>query len=169
MTKSKMKIGTLVLVGVLMLSACSTENDNNVMENEPSSLLPAVVDPLENPDASKDNDMGQTTLKGMKFDQQIDNIKSITLKDVEGNVLERTFTKEEIEDIRLAFNDSFIMDTAYIEMITGYNMTIILENDEEIFVTSYGDPVFIVVRVGDGATYHLGCEAIASILLEKTN
>lgn len=169
MTKGKMKLGTLVLVGILMLSACSAENNNNVKENEPSSLQPAVEEPIENPDSTSDNDMGQTTLKGMKFDQQIDNIKSIILKDVEGNDLERTFTKAEIEDIRLAFNDSFIMDTAYIEMITGYNMTIILENEEEIFVTSYGDPVFIVARVGDGATYHLGCELIASILLEETN
>ena len=70
--------------------------------------------------------------------------------------------------IETAFNESYIMDTMYIQMIAGYNMTIELENGEEVFITSYGDPVFIVARVGD-ETYHLGCETIATILLEGMN
>ncbi len=88
--------------------------------------------------------------------------------DLDGKTVERTFTAEELQAIETAFNESYIMDTAYIEMLAGYTMTIALENGEEVFITSYGDPVFIVARIGEGQTYHLGCEAIATILLEGT-
>jgi hypothetical protein len=130
--------------------------------------MPAIEEPIENPDSNGDETIGETTLRGAEFSAKIDGIESIVLKDVEGNIIDRNFTDEEIEEIKTAFNDSFIMDTAYIEMITGYNMTIELENGEEVFITSYGDPVFIVARIGD-ETYHLGCEAIATILLEGMN
>lgn len=114
--------------------------------------MPAIEEPIENPDSNRDETIGETTLRGAEISTKIDGIESIVLKDVEGNVIDRTFTDEEIEEIKTAFNDSFIMDTAYIEMITGYNMTIELENGEEVFITSYGDPVFIVARIGDELT-----------------
>ncbi len=174
MNITKSKLGILVLVGVLFLSGCSKLDDQTVKQDNPTPM-PGVIEPgeqtpsetpIENPDS--DEKIGETTLRGMEFDKQIEGIKSITLKDVDGNVVDRTFTAEEIAEIKTAFNDSYIMDTMYIEMITGYNMTIELENGEEVFITSYGDPVFIVARIGD-ETYHLGCEAIATILLEGMN
>lgn len=182
MNITKGKLGILALVGVLFLSGCTKLDDQTVKQDDPASM-PGVIEPgeqtpseipeesleenpIENPDS--DEKIGETTLRGMEFDKQIEGIKSITLKDVDGNVVDRTFTAEEIAEIKTAFNDSYIMDTMYIEMITGYNMTIELESGEEVFITSYGDPVFIVARIGD-ETYHLGCEAIATILLEDMN
>ncbi|MCD4715010.1 MAG: hypothetical protein K8R73_17185 [Clostridiales bacterium] len=167
MNYTKGKIGILVLVGVVFLSGCTKLDDQTASQDDPITM-PAIEEPIENPDSNGDETIGETTLRGAEFSAKIDGIESIVLKDVEGNIIDRNFTDEEIEEIKTAFNDSFIMDTAYIEMITGYNMTIELENGEEVFITSYGDPVFIVARIGD-ETYHLGCEAIATILLEGMN
>lgn len=164
---NKGKIVILALVGVLFLSGC-TKFDNQTASQDAPTTMPAIEDPIKNPDSSGDETIGETTLRGAEFTAKIDGIKSIVLKDVEGIIIDRTFTDEEIEEIQTAFNDSFIMDTAYIEMITGYNMTIELENGEEVFITSYGDPGFIVATLGD-ETYHLGCETIATILLEDMN
>lgn len=157
MNITKGKLGILALVGILFLSGCTKLDDQTVNQDDPTSM-PAI----------EDETIGETTLRGAEFTAKIDGIESIVLKDVEGNVIDRTFTDEEITEIKTAFNESFIMDTAYIEMITGYNMTIELENGEEVFITSYGDPVFIVATKGD-ETYHLGCEVIATILLEDMN
>lgn len=111
--------------------------------------------------------IGEDAARAMAFDKQIDGIASIILKDLEGNVVERTFTKEEQDAIQQAFNDSFIMDTAYIEMIAGMTMTIVLEDGKEVFIHSYGDENYIVARIGEGETYHLGCQLIAKLLLEN--
>lgn len=167
MNFTKGKMGIVFIVGILFLSGCVKSDDQTAGQDNPTSM-PAIEEPIENPDSNEDETIGETTLRGAEFSAKIDGVKSIVLKDVEGNVVDRTFTDEEIEEIKTAFNDSFIMDTAYIEMITGYNMTIELDNGEEVFITSYGDPVFIVATVGD-ETYHLGCEVIATILLENVN
>jgi hypothetical protein len=167
MNFTKGKMGIVFIVGILFLSGCAKSDDQTAGQDNPTSM-PAIEEPIENPDSNEDETIGETTLRGSEFSAKIDGIKSIVLKDVEGNVVDRTFTDEEIEEIKTAFNDSFIMDTAYIEMITGYNMTIELDNGEEVFITSYGDPVFIVATVWD-ETYHLGCEVIATILLENVN
>lgn len=167
MNITKGKLGILALVGVLFLSGC-TKLDDKVVDQDDPTTMPAIEEPIENPDSTGDDTIGETTLRGAEFSAKIDGIESIVLKDVEGNIIDKNFTDEEIDEIKTAFNDSFIMDTAYIEMITGYNMTIELENGEEVFITSYGDPIFIVATVGD-ETYHLGCETIATILLEDMN
>lgn len=170
------KLGILALVGVLFLSGCSKVDENLVTNEIPTQNPPVIETTVENteettanPAAGISEKIDESTARAMAFDKLIEGIKSITLKDIDGNVVERTFTAEEMTAIETAFNESYIMDTAYIEMITGYNMTISLENGEEVFITSYGDPVFIVARIGDGDTYHLGCEAIATILLEGVN
>lgn len=166
MTILKSKLGILALVGILFLSGC-TKLDGNTTDQEDPTTMPGVVEPGE--ETPSDDDSGETTLRGAEFPAKIDGIESIVLKDVEGNVIDRTFTDEEMAEIEAAFNDSYIMDTAYIEMIAGYNMTILLDNGEEVFITSYGDPVFIVATMSDGETYHLGNETIATILLEGMN
>lgn len=166
------KLGIMALAGVLFLSGCS-QVDKEVIKDENPTQSPVIIETVEdttsNPAAGISEKIDESTAKAMQFDKLIEGIKSITLKDVDDNVIERTFTAEEMLAIETAFNESYIMDTMYIEMITGYNMTIELENGEDVFITSYGDPVFIVARVGDGETYHLGCEAIATILLEGMN
>ncbi len=160
------KLAVLTLVGVLFLSGCSKVDEKPaISETTAEVTIETTVDPAAGISLPV-NDPGA---KAMQFDKLIEGIKSITLKDIEGNVVERVFSAEEMKAIETAFNESYIMDTAYIEMITGYSMTIALENGEDVFITSYGDPVFIVARVGDGNTYHLGCETIATILLEGMN
>jgi hypothetical protein len=161
MNNIKGKLGILALVGVLFLSGCSKADESKVDTDDLIATPPVAVEPGEG--------IGETSLAGAEFEAKIEGIKSITLKDIEGNEVERLFTDEEMFEIETAFNESFVMDTAYIEMITGYIMTIELENGEEVLITSYGDPIFIVARVGDGQTYHLGCETIANILLEGMN
>ncbi len=170
------KLGILALVGVLFLSGCSKVDENLVTNENPTQNPPVIETTVENteettanPAAGISEKIDESTARAMEFDKLIEGIKSITLKDIDGNVVERAFSAEEIAAIETAFNESYIMDTAYIEMLAGYNMTISLENGEEVFITSYGDPVFIVARIGDGETYHLGCETIATILLEGMN
>ncbi|MCK8060208.1 MULTISPECIES: hypothetical protein [unclassified Fusibacter] len=111
--------------------------------------------------------LSEDAAKAMQLEKSIDGIVSITLRDIEGNVIDRKFTEDEIKGIETAFNESFIMDTAHIEMITGYTMTIELEDEREVFISSYGQEGYIVARIGDGQTYHLGCEVIGRILLSK--
>ena len=107
------------------------------------------------------------TAQAIKFDQQIDGIKSIVLNDLEGNKVDKVFSKAEEEKVVQAFNDSFIMDTSYIEMITGNTMTIILEDGRELFIHSYGDENYIVAAFLNGQSYHLGCQYIGQLLLGK--
>lgn len=162
------KLGILALVGVLFLSGCA-KVDKDLETSENPTQNPPIVETTANPAAGISEKIDESTARAMEFDKLIEGIKSITLKDIDGNVVERSFSADEMTAIETAFNESYIMDTAYIEMLAGYTMTISLENGEEVFITSYGDPVFIVARVGDGDTYHLGCETIATILLEGMN
>ena len=162
------KLGILALVGVMFLSGCA-KVDKDLETSENPTQNPPIVETTANPAAGISEKIDESTARAMEFDKLIEGIKSITLKDIDGNVVERSFSADEMTAIETAFNESYIMDTAYIEMLAGYTMTINLENGEEVFITSYGDPVFIVARVGDGDTYHLGCETIATILLEGMN
>jgi PBP1b-binding outer membrane lipoprotein LpoB len=169
-------LGLMALAGILFLSGCS-QVDKEMINDENPAQSPAIIvteedatseETTANPAAGISEKIDESTARAMQFDKLIEGIKNITLRDVEDNIIERTFTADEIIAIETAFNESYIMDTMYIQMIAGYNMTIELENGEEVFITSYGDPVFIVARVGD-ETYHLGCETIATILLEGMN
>lgn len=167
------KLGLFALAGAIILTGCS-QPEKEVLTDEDAAQSPAIIMPIEEePEAPEENPaagispkLDEETARAMAFDRMIEGIIKITLRDVDGNEVERTFTPEEISAIETAFNESYIMDTMYIQMIAGYNMTIDLENGEEVFITSYGDPVFIVARIGEGETYHLGCEMIATILLE---
>lgn len=180
------KLGMMALVGVMIFTGCAKTDEPAKNQDNPTTM-PVVVDTpkgdadvtqgsteettgdtTENPAAGTSPKLDEDTAKAMAFDKMIEGIKSIVLTDLDGKTVERTFTAEELQAIETAFNESYIMDTAYIEMLAGYTMTIALENGEEVFITSYGDPVFIVARIGEGQTYHLGCEAIATILLEGT-
>jgi len=182
MLKTISKVSILMLVSVLLLGGCVKRVTSDEAVNEPivngQPTEPSLDDQQgiaigePNPSAPDSGDLASGTspkldedaARAMQFDKAIDNIASITLRDIEGNVVDRTFSESEIADIQKAYNESFIMDTAYIEMITGYTMTIILEDGREVFIHSYGDPVFIVATF-DGTTYHLGCELIAGILI----
>ena len=177
------KLTLFALAGAIILSGCSQPQQDLITDEGPAKS-PAVIVTEEDTTTAVIEDSTETetvdpasgtslkvdeeTAKAMAKDRMIEGIKKITLRDVDGNEIDRSFSAEEIKMIETAFNESYIMDTMYIEMITGYNMTIDLENGDEVFITSYGDPVFIVARIGDGETYHLGCEAIATILLEGT-
>jgi hypothetical protein len=143
------KISVTLIIGSILLVGCGKASTEDIYE--------AVDNISSNSDES--------TAKAMQFEGQIDGIVSISLNDLEGNTVKDTFTEEEIKTIQQAFNESFIMDTAYIEMIAGNTMTITLENGQDVFIHSYGDDKFIIARIGEGQTYHLGCEVIGKILL----
>jgi len=173
MKRAKSKLGILLLVGVVFLAGCSSSSvdDKTPVVQKPIITEQPVQDTTEettaNPASGTSLPVDDPNARAMQFDRLIEGILSITLKDLEGNVVDRSFSDEEVASIETAFNESFIMDTAYIEMIAGYTMTIALENGEEVFITSYGDEAFIVARVGEGETYHLGCEVIGKILLDS--
>ncbi len=154
--KRKLLIGCIIAsISILSLTGCTSEK-------------PVVSEelPLADPLASTSPKLSEDAAKAMQAEKSIEGIKSITLTDIEGNTVDRTFTEAEMKEIETAFNESFIMDTAYIEMITGYTMTIALEDGRSVFIHSYGEENYIVASIEGGQSYHLGCELIGKILLE---
>lgn len=145
------KISVTLVVGSILLVGCGEASTDNIYM----------------PTEDNTTNINESTLKGSQFEGQIDGIVSISLNDLEGNIVKNTFTEEEIASIQQAFNESYIMDTAYIEMITGNTMTITLEDGQDVFIHSYGEENFIIARIGEGSTYHLGNEVIGKILLDK--
>ncbi len=163
MRKTFGRISIFILAGSLLLTGCAVESPTVPSEEPPKGV--AVGEP--NPAAGTSPTLDEEAGKAMQREKSIEGIVGITLKDLEGKSVDRTFSAEEAAEIEKAFNDSYIMDTAYIEMIAGNTMTIALEDGREVFITSYGDENFIVARIGEGATYHLGCPLIGKILLEE--
>lgn len=163
MRKAFGRISIFILAGSLLLTGCAA-NDPAIGSEEPPKGV-AVGEP--NPAAGTSPTLDDEAGKAMQREKSIEGIVSITLKDLDGKDVDRTFSAEEISEIEKAFNESYIMDTAYIEMIAGNTMTIALEDGREVFITSYGEENFIVARIGEGATYHLGCPVIGKILLEE--
>jgi len=162
--KKLSKMSAMFLVGAFLLMGCGKATQDAA--DEPSTEQ-SNTDQTDSDLTNTSPKLDENTAKAMQFDKQIEGIKSITLNDLEGNVVERTFTPEETTEIQQAFNDSFIMDTAYIEMIGGNTMTILLDDGRSVFIHSYGDENYIVARIGEGETYHLGCALIGKILLEQ--
>lgn len=154
MMKRKILMGLALLMVVLLISGCSQP----VMGDTGSS------DGAADPAAGTSPKLDEAAAKAMELEKQIGKINEIILMDLEGKKVERSFTAEELTAIQSDFNESYIMDTMYIEMIAGMTMTLILEDGREVFITSYGQPEFIVARLGD-TSYHLGCEGIGKILL----
>ncbi len=164
-------IGCLVLS--LSLFGCSPKEEPANSET-PASETPAVEEPSselptdEGAASGTSPKLTEDAAKAMQEAKSIDGIKSISMSDIEGNPVDRTFTDEEIAEIQTAFNDSFIMDTAYIEMITGMTMTIELEDGRSVFIHSYGQEDYVVATFSDGPSFHLGCSLIGKMLLEGT-
>jgi hypothetical protein len=180
MKSRPMKFGILLMTGILVLTGCTTKlpaQEQDKSGDKPVKMpiaAPAVEETTEALEETTANPASGTSLaitdpnaKAMAFDRQIEGIVKITLTNLDGNVIDKTFSDTEIEAIKAAFNESYIMDTAYIEMIAGATMTITLEDGREVFIHSYGDENFIVARIGEGETYHLGCTLIGKILLES--
>lgn len=163
MRKSFGKISIFLLIGSLLLTGCAVNEPTGSTGEPPKGV--AVGEP--SPAAGTSPKLDEEAAKAMQREKSIDGIISITLKDLEGKNVDRTFSPEETSEIEKAFNDSYIMDTAYIEMIAGNTMTIALKDGQDVFISSYGDENFIVARIGEGATYHLGCPVIGKILLEE--
>lgn len=164
MKKLSERLGVLILTGSLLLSGCAAGTfPGGTVEPTPGTTV-GEPDPASGTSLPVDDEAS----KAMQKERSIDGIVSITLKDLDGKPLDRTFTAEETAGIQQAFNESFIMDTAYIEMLAGNTMTIALKDGREVFITSYGDENYIVARIGEGPSYHLGCPLIGKILLEET-
>lgn len=157
------KISIFLLIGALLLTGCAVKAPTGSTGEPPKGV--AVGEP--SPAAGTSPKLDEEAAKAMQLEKSVDGIISITLKDLDGKNVDRPFSAEETAAIQQAFNDSYIMDTAYIEMIAGNTMTIALKDGREVFITSYGDENFIVARIGEGATYHLGCPVIGKILLEE--
>lgn len=171
------------MTGIVVLTGCTTKSPAEQQDksgDKPVQMpigAPVVEETTEasaTPEETTVDPAAGTSLaitdpnaKAMAFDRQIDGIVSITLRDLEGNIVEKSFSSSEIEAIKTAFNESYIMDTAYIEMIAGLTMTITLSDGRDVFIHSYGDENFIVARIGEGETYHLGCDVIGKILLDN--
>jgi hypothetical protein len=97
---------------------------------------------------------------------KLENVQSIKLYDLEGNLISKSFTGKEVEDIVASYNKSQIDDTSFIESITGNRMVIIFKDTTKISIHSYGSETY-VVAAGEKATYHLAAPEIAAILLKK--
>lgn len=154
MINRKSLIGLALLMVVLLIGGCS----------QPVVGDTGTSDGATDPAAGTSPKLDEAAAKAMELEKQIGKINEIILMDLEGKKVERAFTADEMAAIQNDFNASYIMDTMYIEMIAGMTMTLILEDGQEVFITSYGQPEFIVARLGD-TTYHLGCEGIGKILL----
>jgi len=128
----------------------------------------STVDNIDQP--NQDNNSTGTVLAGAEKEKNIkfEDVKSIQLYDIEGNPLERLYTEEFKRDVVEAWNDSWIDDTSYIEIITGYKMVITLKDDNTINIISYGNKERIVATMND-TTYHLACPEIGEILLDNTS
>lgn len=164
MKKLSERLGVLILTGSLLLSGCAAGTVPRGPVEPTQGTTVGVPDPASGTSLPVDDEAS----KAMQKERSIDGIVSITLKDLDGKPLDRTFTAEETAAIQQAFNESFIMDTAYIEMLAGSTMSIALKDGREVFITSYGDENYIVARIGEGPSYHLGCPLIGKILLEET-
>lgn len=190
MKKIKILVSSLLVVSMLLLMGCAkttqesvydeqtpvTDQTQGIAVGEPNpsapdqnTTLPADENtvPAEDSTMATSPKIGEDAARAMQFEKTIDGIQGIVLNDLEGNVVERSFNEDEIAQIQQAFNDSYIMDTAYIEMIAGNTMTIALEDGRSIFIHSYGDENFIVASFSTGESFHLGCELIGKILLEQ--
>jgi outer membrane murein-binding lipoprotein Lpp len=97
---------------------------------------------------------------------KLENVQSIKLYSLEGNVINKSFTDKEIEDIVSSYNKSQIDDTSYIESITGNRMVISFKDATKINIHSYGSETYVVAS-GEKITYHLAAPEIAAILLKK--
>ncbi|GAU77115.1 hypothetical protein [Fusibacter sp. 3D3] len=177
--KKSLLIGCIIIsVGLMGLTGCAKKDEepssdpNTDAQNLPVSEPVAepttepIAEPTTDPASGTSPKMTEEAAKAIQEAKAIKDIKSITLRDLEGNVVDRTFTEEEIKAIETAFNESFIMDTAYVEMIAGLTMNIELENGKTVFIHSYGQEAYIVATIGEGPSYHLGSELIGKILLE---
>lgn len=183
MKSRPMKFGILLMTGIVVLTGCTTKSpaeEQDKSGDKPVQMpivAPAVEETTEasgtleettaDPAAGTSLAITDPNAKAMAFDRQIEGIVKITLMNLDGNTINKTFSSAEVEAIKAAFNESYIMDTAYIEMIAGATMTITLEDGRDVFIHSYGDENFIVARIGEGETYHLGCSLIGKILLES--
>lgn len=171
--KSKIWI-MLLTFSLLSLTGCTTKTNQDAIEDsnigdeqqditigEPNPQgEPSLEDDMINSDPSQKISSDAAILKSIK------DIKSITLSDLEGNLIDKTFSKDEILTVEAAYNESVIQDTAYIEMIAGNTMLISLVDETTIYITSYGDENFIVATSSTGNSYHLLCPVIGKLLLE---
>lgn len=175
-----LKFGILLMTGIVVLTGCTTKSPAEQQDksgDKPVQMPIAAEETTEasgTPEETTADPTAGTSLaitdpnaKAMAFDRQIEGIVKITLMNLDGNTIDKAFSSAEVEAIKAAFNESYIMDTAYIEMIAGATMTITLEDGRDVFIHSYGDENFIVARIGEGETYHLGCSFIGKILLES--
>lgn len=181
MKSRPMKFGILLMTGIVVLTGCTTKSpaeEQDKSGDKPVQMpivAPAVEETTEasgtpeetTADPAAGTSLAITDPNAKAFDRQIEGIVKITLMNLDGNTINKTFSSAEVEAIKAAFNESYIMDTAYIEMIAGATMTITLEDGRDVFIHSYGDENFIVARIGEGETYHLGCSLIGKILLES--
>jgi len=175
-----LKFGILLMTGIVVLTGCTTKSPAEQQDksgDKPVQMPIAVEETTEasgTPEETTADPAAGTSLaitdpnaKAKAFDRQIEGIVKITLMNLDGNTIDKAFSSAELEAIKAAFNESYIMDTAYVEMIAGATMTITLEDGRDVFIHSYGDENFIVARIGEGETYHLGCSLIGKILLES--
>lgn len=171
-TKKIALILTLSLLLIYSIGCTKTETPiaepNTIAIGEPNPSTPIDSSTSEDSTSETSPKISEEGAKAMQLEKSIQDILLITLKDIEGNVVKDDFSDAEMQEILVAFNDSFIMDTAYIEMITGYTMDILLKDGQNVFIHSYGDPNYIVASNSQGETYHLGCEVIAKMLLDTS-
>jgi hypothetical protein len=153
----KLKIWTAVtLLSLMAFTGCAAK---------PDAGTDSSTGIVKESDASAK--ISAETADQLAAQKKIENVKSIILKDIDGNKIDKAFSEDDIQNIVSAYNESTVQDTSYVAMITGSTMVITLEDDSTVTITSYGDENNIVAAVSTGESYHLSCPAIASILLEK--
>lgn len=96
----------------------------------------------------------------------VEDVKGIELISLENKKI-MDFSKEDINKIVNSYNNSTISDMAYVAMLAGISMKIILV-DNVINISSYGSETNIITSgVKSDFNYHLVCPEIAKILLSK--
>lgn len=115
--------------------------DGPVMESYPVQAHAKRITAYEN--KSFDEEIGPS-LAEMGLAIPVDKVKEMTMYTLMGEKI-KTFTQEEISGIVNSLNTSPTYTGAYILMLAGNSITIVLENDDTIQLTSFGSQDYVVL------------------------
>lgn len=173
--KTKLICG-LLLSGMLVFTGCnSSKVDEHVYQEDANSTTEETTTPsAEAPEGTTAEAIEDANTSTGKIDAEVakqvdvDKVEAFQLIDIEGNSVEKSFSQEEIATFIEALNTSEISNDAYILMLAGNSLTISLDNEETVTITSYGDEDHIIASYSQGYSFHLVCPEIGKLLLGKS-
>jgi len=129
-----------------------------------------IIETEREDDGTKEDEIGES-LEEMGNAISPDSIKEMKLYSLEEEEI-KTFTKEEIEEIINHLNTSPTYHGAYIAMLAGNHIKIILDNDDMIQLTSFGSVDYVIMSGevnGQPINYCIMSPEVGSILLSQEN